>query len=117
MIDVRWIAIALLGLFSLEASGVKGNRADYIIVGVGTAGGVLAKKLTDDMQTSVIGLHSGSNFTGSFILKYGKNTLFSVASTLLGSPVPFTPDNLDLPPEIQQELQDLIDLTKVTAQP
>jgi len=110
---------AILTFYSpLEASsGVKGDRADYIIVGVGTAGGLMAKQLTDDKKTSVIALHSGSNFTGSFILKYGKNTLFSVAATLLGSPPPFNPDDLPLPPDVRQQLQDLIDLTATTAKP
>ena len=106
----RWIAAVLLSLLStLQASsGVKGNSADYIIVGVGTAGGLLAKRLTDDKKTSVIALHSGQNLTGSFILKYGKNTIFSVGTTLLGSPPPFNPADLDLPPDVQQQLQDLI---------
>lgn len=117
----RRIMITLLGflpLYALQASsGVQGNRADYIIVGVGTAGGLLAKKLTDDKKTSVIALHSGQNFTGSFILKYGKNTLFSVTATLLGSPPPFDPATLDLPPEVREELQNLIALTTTTAKP
>ena len=38
-------------------------HADYVIVGVGTAGAVLAKELSDDKKTSVIALHTGSNFT------------------------------------------------------
>ncbi|MES2121271.1 MAG: hypothetical protein V4492_00665, partial [Chlamydiota bacterium] len=111
--------LALLSTHCIHAghSGVKGNTADYIIVGVGTAGGLMAKKLTDDKKTSVIALHSGKNFTDAFILKYGKNTLFSVAATLLGSPPPFDPSTLNLPPDLQQELQDLINLTATTAQP
>jgi choline dehydrogenase-like flavoprotein len=108
----KLIAATILGLFTtytLQASsGVKGNEADYIIVGVGTAGGLLAKKLTDDKKTSVIALHSGQNLTGSFILKYGKNTIFSVASSLLGT---------TLPPEIQEIFQDIINLSANNAAP
>ncbi len=117
----NWIIIALLGFFSTTSlhaySGVKGNRADYVIIGVGTAGGLMAKKLSDDKKTTVIAIHSGKDLTNSFILKYAKNTLFSVAATLLGSPPPFDPAMLDLPPDVQQELQNLIDLTATTARP
>lgn len=34
---------------------------DYIIIGAGTAGGVIAKKLTDDKRTSVLVLEAGTN--------------------------------------------------------
>ncbi|MGE7954480.1 GMC family oxidoreductase [Lysinibacillus xylanilyticus] len=36
---------------------------DYIIIGAGTAGGVIAKKLTDDKSTSVLALETGTNLT------------------------------------------------------
>lgn len=98
-------------------SGVKGNRADYVIVGLGTAGATMAKQLTDDKKTSVIALHSGQNFTNSFIIKYAKNTPFAVLSALLGSPISFDPSSLDLPPDVKQQLQDLIQLTTTTAKP
>jgi len=115
---IQWITIALLAIFSTQSlHSFSGNRADYVIVGVGTAGGLMAKKLSDDKKTSVIALHTGQNFTNSFILKYGKNTLFSVAATLLGDPPPFDVSDLDLPPDLQQQLQDLIDLTATTAKP
>lgn len=32
----------------------KYNIFDYIVIGAGTAGGVVAKKLTDDRKTSVL---------------------------------------------------------------
>lgn len=35
--------------------------ADYVIIGVGTAGCLLARKLTDDYKTSVIGIEAGLN--------------------------------------------------------
>lgn len=40
----------------------KQNSYDYIIIGVGTAGALLAKKLSDDNKTSVLGLESGINY-------------------------------------------------------
>jgi len=36
---------------------------DYIIIGAGTAGGIIAKKLTDDNCTSVLALEAGTNLT------------------------------------------------------
>lgn len=36
---------------------------DYIVIGAGTAGGIIAKKLTDDKRTSVLVLESGTNMT------------------------------------------------------
>lgn len=110
MLLKRWFTcfVVLLGAFpfNLKAShsGVEGDTADYIIVGVGTAGAVLANKLTSDKKTSVIAIHSGENFTNSFILKYSKNAPFSVLSGLLGRPLPFDPSSLNLPPDVLQQL-------------
>jgi choline dehydrogenase-like flavoprotein len=36
---------------------------DYIIIGAGTSGGVIAKKLTDDKSTSVLVLEAGTNIS------------------------------------------------------
>jgi choline dehydrogenase len=36
---------------------------DYIVIGAGTAGGVIAKELTDDKRTSVLVLEAGTNLT------------------------------------------------------
>ncbi|WP_328178498.1 hypothetical protein [Peribacillus frigoritolerans] len=41
----------------------KFNIFDYIVIGAGTAGGVVAKKLTDDRHTSVLVLEPGINST------------------------------------------------------
>lgn len=38
---------------------------DYIVIGAGTAGGVIAKKLTDDKCTSVLVLEAGTNMPNS----------------------------------------------------
>lgn len=37
------------------------NTFDYIVIGAGTAGGVIAKKLTDDNKTSVLVVEAGTN--------------------------------------------------------
>lgn len=100
-----------------RSSGVDGDRADYVIVGVGSAGGLLAKRLTDDKETSVIALHIGKNFTNSFILKYAKNTVFSVLSVILGAPLPFDPASLDLPPNVTAKLEEVLQLTNGAARP
>lgn len=41
----------------------RSKKADYIIIGLGGAGAVLAKRLTDDKRTSVIALEAGDNNT------------------------------------------------------
>lgn len=41
----------------------KKNIFDYIVIGAGTAGGVIAKELTDDKKTSVLVLEAGTNMT------------------------------------------------------
>ncbi len=43
--------------------GHKKDVFDYIVIGAGTAGGVVAKKLTDDRRTSVLVLEQGINST------------------------------------------------------
>jgi choline dehydrogenase len=39
----------------------QNNIFDYIIIGAGTAGGIIAKELTDDQKTSVLVLEAGTN--------------------------------------------------------
>lgn len=41
----------------------KYSKYDYIVIGAGTAGGVIAKKLSDDLCTSVLVLECGTNMT------------------------------------------------------
>lgn len=103
---------------SLQASsGVEGNTADYVVVGVGSAGGLMVERLSSDKKTSVIGLHSGKNFTESFIIKYGKNTIFSVLSALLGLPLPVDILTLDLPPDVKASLEEITQLANNGARP
>lgn len=111
----KWLTLFLFCTSLLQARSK--DTADYVIVGVGNAGGLLAKRLTDDKKTSVIALHSGENFTDTFILKYSKNVPFSVLATLLGSPLPFDPDSLPLPPDVIAELKAFSALSSDAAKP
>lgn len=78
--------------------------ADYVVVGVGTAGAVVAKKLSDDKKTSVIALHSGLNLSNTSLIKYSKYRLFTILAALLGSPLPFDPNTLNLPPQVIDQI-------------
>lgn len=73
----------------------KKHRFDYIVIGAGTAGGIIAKELTDDKRTSVLVLEAGTNMSDelsspsiekAFILstdnKFSFNILSSVESAL-----------------------------------
>lgn len=86
-----------------ESSEHEINVADYVVVGVGTAGGLMAKKLSDDKITSVIALHNGENLTDDPLIKLSKNAKFTVLAALLGSSNPFS--NIpNIPPEIALKL-------------
>ncbi len=78
----KWACSFLCLFASLQASDV----ADYIVIGLGTSGAVLAKQLTDDNVTSVIALHNGKNLQNDPDIKFTENVLFTVASILLDSP-------------------------------
>ena len=108
--------LVFLSFLSSFLEAKSHDTADYVIVGVGTAGGLLAGKLTEDKKTSVIALHSGENFTDSFILKYAQNMTFSVGQSFLGFPPNFNPANYDLPPEFQQQFNNLVQLINSSVQ-
>ena len=92
------------------------NSADYVVVGVGTAGGLMAKVLSDDKMTSVIALHNGQNLTDDPIIKYSKNAKFTVLAALLGSPNPFS--NIpNIPPELATQLAALFGPKNVSGVP
>ncbi|MCC8434574.1 GMC family oxidoreductase [Brevibacillus sp. M2.1A] len=44
-----------------QSSSPASEKYDYIVIGAGTAGGVIAKELTDDKKTSVLVLEAGTN--------------------------------------------------------
>ncbi len=113
--------VGLILAFIMICSMVKlpqmsaSHSADYIVIGVGTAGGLLTKRLSDDCTTSVIALHSGKNFTDSFLIKYSKNTPFTVLAGLLGANPLFDPTSLNLPANIVTELQSFFQLSNSNA--
>lgn len=108
----------LLGIFCLLHFPLQAKHlneeADYVVVGVGTAGSLMTERLTADKKTSVIAIHSGKNFTDSFILKYAQNIPFSVGASFLG--VPPSIDLSPLPPDTQEALIRLIQRVSDTSQ-
>jgi choline dehydrogenase len=46
-----------------KAESDRSYTFDYIVIGAGTAGGIIAKELTDDIKTSVLVLEAGTNMT------------------------------------------------------
>lgn len=105
-----FLIISLLSQTSIQGRpvGSDGNSVDYIVVGAGTAGAVVAKKLTDDKKTSVIALDSGSNLTDTPLIKYSKNVVITVPAALLGSSLPLGSGMEWLTPETQQQLNSFI---------
>lgn len=45
----------------MEKKNLKNSIFDYVIIGAGSAGGIIAKELTDDRRTSVLVLEAGTN--------------------------------------------------------
>lgn len=66
---VQLLVTACVGSFVLPECRAKSSSeqehfdycADYVIIGMGGSGCVIARRLTDDFKTSVIGLEAGSN--------------------------------------------------------
>lgn len=67
-------------------SSSRSLNADYVIVGVGTAGAVLAKELTDDHKTSVVALHIGENLTEDPLIKFTDTAIITVLDATIGFP-------------------------------
>lgn len=100
-------ALATICSFSCHAAHFF-YEADYVVVGVGTAGAVVAKELSDDKETSVIALCSGQNLNKDPLISQAKFTPITVGSLLLGAPLPFDPSMFPQP--LQQEIANLIAL-------
>lgn len=69
----------------------KTLRADYVVVGVGTAGALMAKRLSDDQKTSVIALHIGENLSDDPLIKFSEGAVITVPAAAL------PPDLVPLP--------------------
>lgn len=77
------LSLAVIG----SPLAAKKHKADYIVIGMGTSGAVIAKMLTDDKKTSVIGIHKGENLSDDPLIKYSAGALFTVPSALFDSPL------------------------------
>jgi choline dehydrogenase-like flavoprotein len=62
-------------------------QADYVVIGLGTAGGAAAHILSSDKKTSVIALHNGEDLTQDPLIKYSQNAPITVISALIGPPL------------------------------
>ena len=96
---MNYIKIAVVFFLVLLATHAEGRKlsclsqsirkkycnTDYIVVGVGTAGATVCKLLTDDLETSVLALHSGENLTQDPLIKFSAFAPLVVASALAGS--------------------------------
>lgn len=78
--------LCLIGVSSMPFLSAKSCSADYVIVGVGTSGPVVAKMLTDDKETSVIALHNGENLSKDPVIKFSENAVLTVLDFVIGPP-------------------------------
>lgn len=101
----KCIVCLVVFLFTIpQASLTAKEKADYIVIGAGTAGATMANMLSNDKSTSVILLHNGKNLSQDPEIKYTKNAVFTVISTLFGPPLSQTGDTLSQPNADDREL-------------
>jgi choline dehydrogenase-like flavoprotein len=74
----------LLSLVLLFGPSLQAATADYVVVGVGTAGGLMTRRLSDDKETSVIALHNGPYLSNDPLISCSQNAIVTVLSALLG---------------------------------
>lgn len=60
---------------------------DYLIIGAGTAGSVLARKLSDDTNNYVVALHNGPNRNQNSLITLSSNSIIAVLNALIGAPL------------------------------
>jgi len=63
------------------------KNPDYVIIGAGTAGSVLARKLSDDNKTLVVALHNGSNQNQNSLISLAENAVITVLNGVAGAPL------------------------------
>lgn len=61
------------------------NNPDYVIIGAGTSGSVLARKLSDNNKTSVTVLHNGANLNSNSLITQSQNSVISVLYGVTGT--------------------------------
>lgn len=61
------------------------NNPDYVIIGAGTAGSVLARKLSDNHKASVTVLHNGPNLNSNSLITQAANSIISVLYGVTGA--------------------------------
>jgi len=94
----KYILYLILFLCSIsQVSVIAKERADYIVIGAGTAGATIAKMLSDNKSNSVIVLHNGKNLSQDPDIKYTKNAAFTVISSLFGPPISQTGSSIPQP--------------------
>lgn len=105
MSEKKTIFYLLLLLCAIcQRSLIAKEQADYIVIGAGTAGATMANMLTNDKNTSVLLLHNGKNLSQNPDIKYTKNAIFTVISTLFGPPLSTTGDSIPQPNVDDREL-------------
>ena len=62
------------------------KNPDYVIIGAGTAGSVLARKLSDDPTANVVALHNGSNLNQNSLITSSVNSIIAVLYGVEGAP-------------------------------
>lgn len=76
-----------LNVSNTTPANVKIKGPDYIVVGAGTAGAVVTKRLSDGNQNYVVAIHNGPNLNQDPLINLSKNAIFTVLSGLIGPPL------------------------------
>ena len=100
-----WMSLVSIFLNpALKADTQNLRTVDYVVVGVGTAGAVMAKKLSNDKKTTVVAIHNGPNLTEDPLIKLSVNAGITVASALIGPPLYRTGDSIPQPNANNREI-------------
>ena len=60
---------------------------DYLIIGAGTSGSVLARTLSDNSEIKVVALHNGPNLNQNSLISLSSNSIIAVLNALIGAPL------------------------------
>ena len=87
------MAIAYFPSAILSPFNINLKNPDYVIIGAGTAGSVLARKLSDNNTTSVVALHNGPNLNQDSLITLSQNSVIAVLNGVVGAPLYATGTN------------------------